>query len=60
MLLASRYAIVRAHAAWALGQLGDVAALEAALATETDPEVRAELTAAVSRTPDPRPTSPPR
>jgi len=59
-LLTSPYPLVRAHAAWALGQLGDGAALEAALAVETDAEVRAELTAAVSRTADPRPTSPPR
>ncbi len=59
-LLASNYAIVRAHAAWALGQLGALAPLEATLAIETDPEVRTELRAAVSRTSDPRPTSPPR
>ncbi len=59
-LLASTYEIVRAHAAWALGQLGETAALAAALALETDPDVRSELSAAVSRTSDPRPTSPPR
>ena len=53
-LLASRFAIVRAHAAWALGQLATDAArtlLVAALAHETDSAVRAEITAAVSRTP---------
>jgi len=49
-LLASRFAIVRTHAAWALGQLGARALLDAALRVETDADVRAELTAAVSRT----------
>ncbi len=49
-LLASRFAIVRLHAAWALGQLGARSVLDAALEHETDPEVRAELMAA-SRTP---------
>jgi epoxyqueuosine reductase len=41
--LADRSALVRGHAAWALGQLGEAAACEAALATETDPWVREEL-----------------
>ncbi len=41
--------LVRAHAAWALGRLGTpeaCRALEAALESETDPEVRAEILAA--------------
>lgn len=43
-------ALVRGHAAWALGRLGGakaVAALEAALEVETDAEVRVELQAAL-------------
>lgn len=58
-LLASRFPIVRSHAAWALGQLGAGAILDAHLAIETDPEVRAELTAAASRTTGSPPTAPP-
>ncbi len=53
-LLASRFSIVRLHAAWALGQLatpGARALLDGALDRETNAEVRAELTAAASRTP---------
>ncbi|MCC7262222.1 MAG: tRNA epoxyqueuosine(34) reductase QueG [Candidatus Latescibacteria bacterium] len=43
--------LVRAHATWALGRLGGLearAALEAALATETDTQVVGELTAALA------------
>jgi epoxyqueuosine reductase len=47
--LADRSPLVRGHAAWALGQLGETAACEAALATESDPWVREELEAAVNR-----------
>ncbi len=43
-----RHPIVRAHAAWALGQLGAVDACRDALADETDAYVRAALEAAVS------------
>lgn len=57
-LLASRSPLVRLHAAWALGQLGARAPLEDALAREQDPDVRAELTEAVSRTPGSPPTPP--
>ncbi len=42
--------LVRGAAAWALGQIGDDAAhdaLRAALAAETDPEVRGEVCAAL-------------
>jgi epoxyqueuosine reductase len=35
--------LVRAHAAWALGQLGETAACERALTNESDPGVRSEL-----------------
>jgi len=42
-LLADRSAIVRAHAAWALLQLGDRDWCRDALADETDPDVLAEL-----------------
>lgn len=53
-LLGNRSAIVRAHAAWALGQFVARSStartlLDAALAGETDLDVRAELTAAASR-----------
>jgi epoxyqueuosine reductase len=40
--------IVRAHAAWALGRLGDHAFLRGARGRETDPDVIAELDAAIS------------
>lgn len=59
-LLASPYPLVRAHAAWALGQLGATEILEAALVDEPDAITRDELTAAVSRTAGSRPTAPPR
>lgn len=39
--------IPRAHAAWALGQLGEVAALRAASETEQDSEVVAEILSAI-------------
>ncbi len=39
--------IPRAHAAWALGQLGEVEALRAALENEQDSEVVAEIRAAI-------------
>ena len=57
-LLANRAPIVRGHAAWALGRLGATAALVAARATETEPFVVEELTAALgtpSSSPTPRP-----
>lgn len=44
--------LVRAHAAWALGRLGGEearAALQAALATETDTQVQGELKRSLSR-----------
>ena len=47
-------ALIRAHAAWALGQLDDRAArvaLQHALATEDDPQVRAEISVAVGDAP---------
>ncbi|HKA89784.1 MAG TPA: tRNA epoxyqueuosine(34) reductase QueG [Haliangiales bacterium] len=40
--------LVRAHAAWALGRLGDGAWLAARRAVEDDPDVRAELDTAVA------------
>lgn len=46
--LADRHPLVRGHAAWALGRLGDADALRDALDREQDPYVRSELTAAVS------------
>ncbi len=36
-------ALVRLHAAWGLGRLGDRTGLRSALVAETDPEVRAEI-----------------
>jgi epoxyqueuosine reductase len=42
-----RSALVRGHAAWALGRLGARADLTAALARESDPGVRAEIEAAL-------------
>ena len=39
--------IPRAHAAWALGQLGEVEALRAALENEQESEVVAEIRAAI-------------
>lgn len=44
--------LVRGHVAWALGQIGSAIAVEALprrLQRETDPEVRAEIDAAISR-----------
>lgn len=55
----SRYAIVRGHAAWALGQLGGTDARDAlgtALATEADPQVKQELTLAMSAQSSPIPS----
>ena len=43
-------AIPRAHAAWALGQLGELEALQAALESEQDPEVLAEIRLALGGT----------
>ncbi len=45
--LSDRSALVRGHAAWALGQLGMAEACVAALANETDPWVREELSDAI-------------
>ncbi|ACY16439.1 tRNA epoxyqueuosine(34) reductase QueG [Haliangium ochraceum] len=45
--LAERSPVVRAHAAWALGRLGAREELRAALADETEAEVRAEMRAAL-------------
>ncbi len=47
-LLADRSAVVRGHAAWALGQLGAADALAQALAHERDPAVQDELHAALA------------
>ena len=47
-LLEDRSAVVRGHAAWALGRLGAVAPLAEALERERDPEVQAELRAALA------------
>jgi epoxyqueuosine reductase len=47
-LLADRSAVVRGHAAWALGQLGAAGALAEALAHERDPAVQDELHAALA------------
>ncbi|WP_428263828.1 tRNA epoxyqueuosine(34) reductase QueG [Haliangium sp.] len=46
--LADRSPLVRAHAAWALGQLGAGEALRAALVGEAEAEVRAEIEAALA------------
>jgi epoxyqueuosine reductase len=56
-LVAHREPLVRGHAAWALGRLGARDVLETARATETDPFVQAELTAAL-QTPSSPPTPP--
>lgn len=42
-LLADPSPLVRGHAAWALGQLGEYAALTARLSRETDDQARAEI-----------------
>jgi epoxyqueuosine reductase len=47
-LLADRSAVVRGHAAWALGQLGAADALASALTHEHDPAVQDELRAALA------------
>jgi epoxyqueuosine reductase len=52
-LLADRSPLVRGHAAWALGRLGQRAPLVAALAGERDPGVRSELSAALQVQTDP-------
>ncbi|HWJ02503.1 MAG TPA: tRNA epoxyqueuosine(34) reductase QueG, partial [Verrucomicrobiae bacterium] len=44
--------VIRGHAAWALGQIGDTAALEdleRALPMEKDPQVQAEIQAAINK-----------
>jgi epoxyqueuosine reductase len=46
--LDDRHALVRAHAAWALGRLGDRDALLARRTAETDPAVHAEIDAALT------------
>jgi epoxyqueuosine reductase len=46
-LLEDRSAVVRGHAAWALGRLGATGPLAEALERERDPEVQAELRAAL-------------
>jgi epoxyqueuosine reductase len=46
--LADRSPIVRGHAAWALGKLGAFEPCRQALASETDPQVRAELSQALA------------
>jgi epoxyqueuosine reductase len=46
-LLGDRSAVVRGHAAWALGRLGAAEPLAEALDRERDPEVQAELRAAL-------------
>jgi len=46
--LADASPLVRSHAAWALGRLGAAGVLARALDRETDPAVRAELSAAAS------------
>ncbi len=46
--LAGGSPLVRSHAAWALGRLGAAGALARALERETDPAVRAELSAAAT------------
>jgi epoxyqueuosine reductase len=45
--LADRHPLVRAHAAWALGRLGDGEGLRARLDAEEDPAVREEIAAAL-------------
>jgi epoxyqueuosine reductase len=45
--LADDEALVRGHAAWALGRLGGLASLEARAAVETDDDVREEIRLAV-------------
>ena len=57
-LLAHRSALVRGHAAWALGRLGATGVLEAARAIEADELVIGEITAAL-QTPGSRPTPTP-
>jgi epoxyqueuosine reductase len=46
--LADRSPIVRGHAAWALGRLGALEPCRQALTSETDPQVRAELSQALA------------
>ena len=53
-LLRDEHAIVRGHAAWALGQIGGgegLVALQTALHGESDPQVREELGIALDKTP---------
>ena len=49
--------LVRLHAAWSLGQMGDAATLQQAALTEKDPAVRAEIEQALAQFP-PTPTQP--
>jgi epoxyqueuosine reductase len=57
--LGDRHWLVRAHAAWALGRLGDEEGLRGARATEGDPRVRDELELALEEASSPRPRSRP-
>jgi len=41
--------LVRLHAAWSLGQMGDAATLQKAALTEKDPAVRAEIEQALAQ-----------
>ena len=52
-MLDDRSAVVRAHAAWALGQLGATGPLTDALTHERDPDVRAEVHAALAHAASP-------
>jgi epoxyqueuosine reductase len=52
--LADRHPLVRAHAAWALGRLGDHEGLTARRPVEPDAEVRAEIDAALAGLSAPR------
>jgi epoxyqueuosine reductase len=47
--LVDRHPLVRAHAAWALGVLGDRGTLAARLPDEPDPAARDEITRALAR-----------
>lgn len=49
VLIEEPEAVPRAHAAWALGRLGEAKVLEAGLESEQDPEVRQEIRAALRK-----------